>query len=184
MPIADEDLPNGEPRRARAASPERALQKALVAFYRVGVWPGQAILFAVPNGEARHAAVAAMLTGISAAARNLLPDDHYLDPYGQGVIPGPTDLILMTAGGVSTYVEVKVPTTTVVVDGKDKRRAGGSLQRGQKLFATQGRALGHDIRLVTSLETWADLLEEKGLRLRVARWWRLSPVVAPPAHML
>lgn len=156
------------------ANPEDTLQHELVAFHASAVPQDEAILFAVPNGEKRDPITAARLSGISAANRDLMPEDQALRPAGQGVLPGVSDLIVLLKGGRTLLVEVKIPVITVPPSWV-KLAAGavrtvlhkaGVLSKAQRRFREGASKLGHEYWVVRTLEDYADLLERFGVRLR------------------
>lgn len=116
-------------RRRAPRHAEDDLQTSLVEFHRRFADP-RALLFAVPNGGRRARAEAARL----------------LDA---GVLPGASDLILVTHGAVA-FVEVKLP------QGLLTERTYQS--REQKQFQAAVEAFGHRYAVVRSVTEYADLL--------------------------
>lgn len=147
----------------------------MVRFFALAVHPKDAILFAVPNGEKRDAAVAARLSGISAKQRDLLDDDDALRPAGQGVLPGVVDLILLLPEGRTALVEVKIPE--ILAAGSGLLLAGGRLpkvilhkagvlSKSQKRFRRGAERLGHNYWAVRTLEEFVTLLRGLGVPVR------------------
>jgi hypothetical protein len=157
-----------KPRRRRPSRDEERLQAAICEFHRTCVIdPLKALLFAVPNGEARDPVTAGKLTGISTAEREKLEDRLYLLPFGLGVVPGVADLILLTSQDVD-LIELKRPAGPETLFGR--RKMAGRQKRGQRLFQAAAEALGHRYHLIDSLDGYADLLEARGVRLRAREW--------------
>ncbi len=128
----------------------------MVLYFATTVPAGSALLFAVPNGEYRDGKTARMLSG--PAKEDLLPDDAYLVPAGQGVLSGAPDLILLTRPGVTTLIEVKVP--------KEGEKKAGVLSHVQKIFHAAAAILGHKIYVVRSVDEFDALLRAKGVEVR------------------
>jgi hypothetical protein len=148
---------------------ERPLQAALVQFHATAVAnPCQAILFAVPNGEDRDPAIAAMLSGRRRRHPDLPPetDEEAMRPAGQGQLPGVVDLVLLLAGPLTILIEVKAPKTA------DYR--GGVLSPAQKTFRRAVMAMGYAYALVESVGQYQKLLMDCGVRLRPSRIERME----------
>lgn len=122
------------------------------------------MLFAVPNGEYRDAVTAGKLTGISTERRAYLDDNDALQPFGLGVVPGVTDLVILTFPKRATWVEVKIAAD------KAKGRRVGTMNRQQRLFRERVVALGFDHVVVHSVDEFMTVLSGLGIPLRV-RWW-------------
>ena len=151
-------------KRRPPSSQERLLQGTLVDYYRESVIHGRSLLYAVPNGEKRDGVTAAMLTGVSSEYRARMSDEDSLLPFGQGVVPGVADLVLLLEGGRSIYIEVKAPE---IRDAQGRVvRAGGRLRKGQRLFRKRVEELGFTYRVVTCIEEFDALLREVGLGMR------------------
>jgi hypothetical protein len=151
---------------------ERALQGGIVAFHASAVVNSlSAILFAVPNGEARPAATAALLSGRRKRHPDLPPetDAEAMTPAGQGVLAGVADLVLLLPGGVILLLEVKPP--------KSPSYRGGVLSRAQQAFRRAALALGHEYHLVQSVDQYHTLLASHGVALRAVAFWPLQVTV-------
>ena len=164
--------------RKRPSHTEENLQQALCEFYRCVVIPGDSMLFAVPNGEQRDKITAAKLVGIKASQRRLLEEHLRTLPFGLGVVPGVTDLVLVLHNGKApwpvVFVEVKVP---------EVRDFGGRIIQAEgKLSAEQEdvhRLLGtldHHRVVVETIDEFEQLLRDCGLRLR-------TPQAPPRPHV-
>jgi hypothetical protein len=160
------DGPTSQPRRPKTQA-ERQLQASLVEFFSLAVAYGRdALLFAVPNGEKRDPATAAMLTGMSAEARENLAqisDEEAMRPAGQGVLPGAPDLIILLPHGMTLLVEVKVDALKV---GTVTLRARGRQRKAQQRFQATAERLGQRYLVITSLEAFEALLLASGVPLR------------------
>lgn len=147
-----------------------------------------AILYAVPNGEKRDDVVAARLIGnrmtesrrrrMKAERGFTLPEPtlaEWAKPCGQGVLPGVSDLVLLTAGPRSDYCEVKVP--------RDALREAGRSSKDQKRFREAIEALGFTYHILRSIEDYAALLRNREVALRTGPLGGVvktpSPVAAP-----
>lgn len=148
------------------AHPERDLQASLVTYFATVVKPGDAILFAVPNGEIREKVIAGILTG--GQRDKYAPDETYLIPGGQGVLPGMTDLVLASAGGVTTYIEVKVPEQPATIISK-KRRAG-TLSKPQIIIRDALIKLSHNHEVVYSIDDFDAILRKRGIAVKALRF--------------
>ena len=158
---------------ARRERIEDEIQKAIVAFHGAAlVSPLDAILFAIPNGERRDAITAKRLVG-NRPRDDLGPlsDALRITPLGLGVLPGAPDLALLTAGPTVTWIEVKRPKF-------DGLRAGRQ-QETQRAFQRVATSLGHDYRILRSVEAYQDLLIERGVPLRVRSTFPTPPPGAP-----
>jgi hypothetical protein len=149
-------LPGLGPSRARSRKLEARLQGLLVSIFADAVEPGRAILFAVPNGEERDPRVAFRLSGRT--SRIKLPPELDLTAFGQGVLPGAADLVVLAPGGRCLLVEVKRP--------KQPGYPGGTSSRPQKAFAAAAAGLGHLYRVVDSAEGFLAALDAAGVPLR------------------
>ncbi len=175
--------------RSSRSHPEDDLQQAVVSFHASAVRQADAVLYAVPNGEKRDPVTAARLSGLSAAAREDLDDAVCLMPAGLGVLPGVADLHVLIAGGRLLLVELKIAEVRAApaslplfaAGGRSRKPAvlhrAGSQSKSQKRFEAGAAALGHTYRVIRSVEGYADLLEEFGVRLRCRPW---GPGVASP----
>lgn len=192
-----------QPTRRPPVQRERALQAAIVQFHaQVVEDPLSAILFAVPNGEKRDKVTAGILTGpskdmfLSAVQlprrvrsdaccccrvgepwepEDLTPVNYERDvmrPAGQGVLSGANDLFLLLPGAVVVPIEVKVPA------GPDNDAGGQS--KAQRIFERACRRLGHEHRVITSVEEYQALLLEFGVKLKRVQ---LFPVALKPAQL-
>lgn len=161
------------PGRARRSRAEEILQASLIEYFRIAVAqaPGAPLLIAIPNGEARDAVTAAKLSGISAKQRAQLTDEEALAPYGLGVVPGAYDLLLILPAAKVVFLEVKRP------EDKARGQTAGELSRMQILFGGRLGELGHNHRVIQSVDEFAELLQAHGVKLRV-RWW--GPEVGRP----
>jgi hypothetical protein len=172
---------------------ERNFQRELLTFYIQGCGHHHSVLFAVPNGELRDKATAGMLSGISGERRAMLPEIDRLMPCGLGVVPGVSDLILLTAPptkikrladrllrwcgvrvflGQVTFIELKAGADVM------RELKAGRQNDEQKIFERAARRLGHDYRLINNLQDFYDLLMEKGVPFRLGR--PLTPIYAAP----
>lgn len=142
--------------KAKREPREQKLQGAIVLYFASVVPAGSAILFAVPNGEYRDGKTAQMLSG--PAKDGMLPDDAYLVPGGQGVLSGAPDLVLLTAGGITTLIEVKVP--------KEGDKKAGSLSKVQRIFHAAASIIGHEIYVIRSVDEFDALLRARGVEVR------------------
>lgn len=154
---------------------EERLQEACVQFHATMVIdPLSAILFAVPNGGKRDAVTAGKLTGRrrQRAARPDVPgviqlppptDAELMRPAGQGVLPGAQDIVVLFSGARSCLCELKIQKTD--------QHAKGAQSRNQKAYERAVRALGHDYRLIYSVEDYQAVLEHYGVRLRIHSIW-------------
>ncbi len=180
--------PQFDPRKAPPAPPwqqdigvravpprhiESALQRGVIAFFNAAVAPGDALLFAVPNGERRDPITAARLSGpprpwLQGAdtddERGLL---QLARPGGEGVLPGAADLVLLLPGGRLVLIELKRP--------KSAHGRPGRQSPMQKAFAFVAGRLGHDYRVVTTLDEFGAVLEGAGVRLRVRTGGMMFP---------
>lgn len=164
----------GKPRH-----PERDLQAALVSFFRAAVTPGDALLFAIPNGEKRDETTAAMLSGISQAERERLAEVDWqlaLMPYGQGVLPGAFDLVLVTAPATD-WLEVKVPAVPAL------GQRAGVLSAPQKRLHRAMERFGRPVSIIRCETDLADLLERRGVALRCRPWGPGISDPRPPARL-
>ena len=162
-------------RRKPAGHPEDDLQGTLIQYFALAVHPKDAILFAIPNGEKRDAAVAARLSGLSAKQRDLLDEDAALRPAGQGVLPGASDLVLLLPGPRTVLIEVKIPEILAPGSGmmlaggrlpKEVLHEAGRLSKAQKRFRMGVERLDQDYRVVRSLEDFVALLRSLGVPAR------------------
>ena len=164
--------------------PEDDLQAEIVRWHAAAVRQGDAILFAVPNGEKRDPVTAARLTGISAANRDAMPEGRDLLPFGLGVLPGVTDLVLVLPAARVCWVELKIPDITwppanlPAAGPRQLLHRAGRLDKRQRRFRDGVAGLGHAHRVVRYLSEYAELLEELGVPLRCPKPW--GPGVAPP----
>jgi hypothetical protein len=154
---------------------EEMLQGAIVQFHATMVVnPLDAILVAIPNGGKRDKATAGKLSGRRRLRKaradapgviNLpLPTDaELMRPAGQGVLPGANDFLALFSRGRSCLCETKVPGT--------EQHAKGKQSYEQKAFERSVRALGHDYRLIWSVEDYQKVLEDYGVRLRIHSIW-------------
>ena len=170
--------------RRQASSPEHDLQTSLVSWWRKNVReplidekneailaPGDAYLYAVPNAGKR-----------ANGAKNLdAPSAWWL--IAEGLRAGVSDLVLMIHGGRTVYVEVKTDTTLVTT--RTYQNAD------QRKFEATCVALGFPYRVCRSLEEFASILDEFGVRyiarpfspamLRPRSGSRPAPSAGPPA---
>jgi hypothetical protein len=128
----------------------------MVEYFAAVVPVGSALLFAVPNGEYRDKRTALLLSGPAKDERS--PDDVFLVPAGQGVLAGAPDLVLLTAQGVVTLIEVKVP--------KEGSKLAGVISRAQRIFHAAARLLGHQVEVVRTVDDFDALLRRKGVPVR------------------
>jgi hypothetical protein len=147
------------------------VQQAIVEFHATAVmFPGQAILFAVPNGELRDPVTAGILAG-SRRARALESlrtdfdtvdaaetDDQLMRPAGLGVLPGANDLILLLPAAEVILIEVKAP--------KGPGHRAGRLSHRQMVFRRHALALGHRYVVLDTVDDYEALLRAKGVALR------------------
>lgn len=161
--------------RPRRAQIEQSLQHRCIDFWRIAVLqgPGVPMLIAIPNGEARDPVTAAKLVGISAEQRAYLPEHERLSPFGLGVVPGVYDLLLILPGGRVWWIELKRPKDAL------RGQAAGRMGHQQLLFATRMSELSHRHAVVESVDEFATVLEQAGIKLRV-RWW--GPEVVRPGQ--
>jgi hypothetical protein len=145
---------------------EDNLQESLVVFFGMAVRPGDALLVAIPNGGLRDLGTAKRLSG--GALDDRAPDDAFLVARGQGVLPGATDLIIITDLGKVWFVEVKRPALPKM--GGFKARAAGVLSRAQKLFRNALVRLKHNHRVVYSVEDFKAILTEAEVPMRAVRF--------------
>lgn len=170
-------FPPGPNRRRKLKRVEQPLQIALVDFHRLAVInPRDAILLAIPNGEARDKITAGILVGKRPKGTPLQPlsDDELIKPYGLGVLPGATDLLLVTRG-ITDWVEVKVPEDQTAGTKKT------SLSRPQKVFAKALTDLDHYHHVVRTIDEYEALLRRRGIALRIvdrfaSGAWRIRPM--------
>ena len=151
---------------------EQKLQGAIILYFATVVPAGSAILFAVPNGEYRDKRTAELLSGPTKDP--LLPDDAYLVPAGQGVVSGAPDLILLSAAGVTTLIEVKVP--------KEGEKRAGVLSKVQRIFHAAAALLGHEIKVIRTVDEFDSLLRAKGvpvLAVLIPQAFGLSAQIKP-----
>ncbi len=141
---------------------ERALQKRLVQYFRLSYCHRQGVLFAVPNGEERNEIVAGILSGFSAKQRSAFAEEDMLMPGGQGVIPGPTDLVVLGPAAVG-FVEVKIPRT--------EEHEAGYLGKYQKAFRAWCLKLGYRHYTVIDEDGFYDVLLDLGFKPRMGRPW-------------
>jgi hypothetical protein len=158
------------------AHPERDLQASIVAYFAAVVRPGDAILFAVPNGEKRDPSTASMLTGRKrkkdAEVERFKPDEAFLVPAGQGVLPGAVDLILLTDGAATTLIEVKVPELAGI-PGLTPDRKAGRLSRPQRIFRDAAVRLAHLHVVVYSIEDFDAVLRSRQVPVKALPFPRL-----------
>jgi hypothetical protein len=162
--------------------PEDELQRALVAYFREAVRPGDAVLFAIPNGEKRDLVTAGKLVGISRKARARMDDADAILPYGLGVLPGASDLVLVLPAARTIYVEVKIPELRDAM-GRIVRQ-GGTLSKNQRLFRGGVEALEHTYRVADSIEVFDTILRESGLRLRTHPLTKVAFTTPPKRPIL
>jgi hypothetical protein len=150
---------------APRGNPERDLQASLIDLFALLVRPGDAVIFAVPNGEKRDPTTAAILSG--GAIDHHSPDEVFLVPRGQGVLSGAVDLVLLAPKGVSVLIEVKVPglPATPFFKGRNK----GTLSRPQKIFREAAVRLEHRHEVVYSPEEFRAVLLKYAVPIRTAR---------------
>ena len=156
---------------------ERLVQASIVEAHRLCVVnPWEALLFAVPNGEVRDPVTARMLTGYTSRAREImertLPEGELLRPYGQGVLAGVVDLVLVLASRV-IFVEVKRGAD------RDAGSRAGTMSASQRRFQKAVTALGHEHWVLDSADAYLALLRGAGVALRVGA--QLPSVKAPAA---
>ncbi len=158
--------------------PEDDLQEAIIQWHARWIDQADAILFAVPNGERRDAKTAARLSGMSTAAREELPEERALTPAGLGVLPGVSDLVVLLSQGRLALVEVKIAKIVwpPVGDGlplfsnvkRVVKHVAGRLSKVQLRFQKGAVALGHDYRVIRSVDEYRALLAELGVPVRPA----------------
>lgn len=169
--------------RRKPTHPETALQAAIVSFHGAAVDQRHAVLFSVPNGDLKDAQTVMRVAGITAEQRELLPEGQCLRPFGQGVLAGVSDLILLLPGGRLVLIEVKVPRVTapaMPLFPKAKKAVvheAGRQSKSQKRFEAGAILLGHEYRIIRGVEEYADLLEAQGVPLRCRPW---GPGVSAP----
>lgn len=161
-------------RRKHPIQWENRLQAAIVQFHATMVVnPLEAILFAVPNGGKRDKVTAGQLSGRRRRKKRpdlpgvvQLPpptDAELMRPAGQGVLPGAQDLVILFSGARSCLCETKIPKT--------EQHAKGVQSDEQKAYERAVRALGHDYRLLWSIDDYQRVLEDYGVRLRIHSTW-------------
>jgi hypothetical protein len=160
---------------------ERDLQALMVQYFAAVVKPGDAVLFAVPNGEYRAKSTAVMLSG--PAIHPDAPDDAFLVPHGQGVLHGAPDLVLLTAPTVTTLIEVKVPAEEKKPwEKRGKPRTKQS--RVQEIFEAAAVRLGHLYVVVRTVDEFDAVLRGRGVQVKgvlIPRLYGLAgrPNIAP-----
>lgn len=173
--IAPGGSPTSAPYRRKPVQWERRLQKAIVQFHATClVNPLDAILFAVPNGELRDPATAGMLSGRRRKIPGLpkLSDAELMRPAGLGVLPGVNDLVLLLRLAEVMLLEVKVP--------ENEMHAAGRSSDEQKAYRRAVTALGHNYRLLESVEDYQRVLVEKQVPLRIVSLFPVQVEMPPP----
>jgi hypothetical protein len=130
----------------RRRDPEHDLQAAIVAWHEKCVPREAAELLAIPNGGHRRKSVAGKLKA-------------------EGQRKGATDLVLALPAGRVAWIEVKLEDTATT-----KRT---DLSPAQRDFKAKILALGHQHRVVRSVEQYQAVLDELGVphRARPVRGW-------------
>jgi hypothetical protein len=166
-----------KPRRA-AVRRESPLQKAIVEFHAlVVVEPDLAILFHVPNGEKRDKATAGQLVGrrpVAIHPGQEIPEAELLRPAGLGVLPGVHDLILLTPGPRTDFIEVKTAADEL------RGLKAGRVSPEQRRFSRAIERMGFHQRLVRSVDEYWDLLTELGVKMRAAQRLASGALWVPP----
>jgi hypothetical protein len=121
---------------------ETALQVDLVAAFRRLVPEHRALIVSIAQGATR---LSPQMAGLMKA---------------MGSLPGASDLVIILPGGQVMWVEVKSPEET---DYAGRKLRGGRMSKSQKVFRDAIARLGHQYRLIASMDEFITLLRELAL---------------------
>lgn len=114
---------------------------------------GESFLYAVPNGGARSPVEAGILAG-------------------EGVRSGVLDLVLLLPGGVSHYIEMKLPKRQSWGPGGIETRPATNPSKEQKDFMAMLDRLGFKYHVCRSQREFVEILDAAGVP------WRSRPIIA------